>query len=327
MISLEFATSSVLTLFCLWLAYKKLHSSYATFLWPERIVLDDYKSWIIIIKNSGQAVAKDIKLKTFIAKFIPDQVNKRAGLIYVVRMFKPANGPFVIESLKDGEFSFKFGTIDFKSPFYLKWKSIHNKKYKNIWIAEKKENEYNFRELRLLELTIYRFQFFLKFLPNIFKKARRCYRTRSVKTNDDLITIDKKNDIINMQSRAVELFKEDRWGKLKVFTTHLVKKYSENTAISFIIKSVSLREYIKEVTGNKPNIIDSKGLSIIEQVESELGIKLNPHAEWHNVQSYDGSYEGLISFGVKPDNQIVINKTGLEILNSYYDAFKKKISQ
>jgi hypothetical protein len=124
----------IVTIIYVIITHRILHSTYRAYLKPTEVSLDE-TNWKIIVRNFGPGLATNVEVKTIITtswKFSPNSRSNKEPLIFITKELLRADGPFEIESYKDGEFSF-INLPSFEYPFLISWRTITGGKQKSAW--------------------------------------------------------------------------------------------------------------------------------------------------------------------------------------------------
>lgn len=138
--------------------------------------------------------------------------------------------------------------------------------------------------------------------------------------------IGEANNVVLVDKAAILIMK-DIFKYLREFANATTKNKLE-IAIPYLISSISIEDYVNRVTKQEITIIKHKDIDDVKKTLNNLGHSYKSTAHWHPVQNYERTKEGQIYFAITRDeNKVFINAEGLELLNSYFAAFRKKIFQ
>jgi hypothetical protein len=121
-----------------------IHAPHRAFIRPISIRYDESKNeWKIKLKNYGPGVALDINVKNEeLTGLIPMRGNRKK--VWIELNILTGSGPYQLQPDQESEYSTgKSGLLTgvLKYPYFIKWRTITNKKQKSSWIFIKDAEE------------------------------------------------------------------------------------------------------------------------------------------------------------------------------------------
>ena len=138
--------------------------------------------------------------------------------------------------------------------------------------------------------------------------------------------IDEANNVVLIDKAAI-LITKDIFKYLREFAKATTKNKLE-IALPYLLYSTTIEDYVNRVTKQKITTIKHKDIDEVKKTLNNRGHSYKSTAHWPLVQNYERTKEGQIYFAITGDeNKVFINAEGLELLNSYLAAFRKKTFQ
>lgn len=167
-------------------------------------------------------------------------------------------------------------------------------------------------------------------INSYFEKINQYYRSAS-NENGIFISVQPKkgktelveNAVID---RATKILAKDNMEKLRIFAEHMTEKMSLETATKGLLQTDNIEDYIKKVTGKEVEIIEYKELDKIKNIINQRGYVIISYATWEPAKRYDGLGEGIIHWVITKEKKVLLNREGLDVLNTYHAGFKEEIS-
>ncbi|OGR82509.1 MAG: hypothetical protein A2901_00380 [Elusimicrobia bacterium RIFCSPLOWO2_01_FULL_54_10] len=158
------------------LTYRLLHAPFRGFARPTEVFLEQGQ-WAIRVENFGSNVVLDVVLETvMVINLEPDQ--KRDGIVWITKDIVKAEGPFEIKGGNNATYVFKYLT-DFKSPFFLKWKTLSGNYQKTVWKITVDHPEDKIQHLGIIEGIIFRVKWGLRsWFLTPFKRLYKWHQTK-----------------------------------------------------------------------------------------------------------------------------------------------------
>lgn len=167
-------------------------------------------------------------------------------------------------------------------------------------------------------------------INSYFEKINQYYRFAS-NENGVFISVQPQKDKTELVEntvidRATKILAKDNMEKLRIFAEHMTEKMSLETATKGLLQTDNIEDYIKKVTGKEVEIIEHKELDKIKNVINQRGYVIISYATWEPAKRYDGLGEGIIHWVMTKEKKVLLNREGLDILNTYHAGFKEEIS-